>query len=771
MLAGINIMPRWPMASAATSALRVAFILTFAYLCAGELLPLPAIKASKLLQGWAVQQVVLLAGLSCLAVLLATADCSSGAAPRIGCNRITDAAWLLALLNVVPVAAAIVTTHWVLLSDNCPVVPGRDCGYVAIVLDVIGLISARLSRLDLGISLLLAAHGESSWLLGATAGYLGYAEAMPLHRNAGWWCAAQSALHSLCYLAFYFADGGLASLWLFCFPAPLANGKLNRLGLVNFLGLLAFALTLALVLPACPPLRRRFYHVFQRLHLPLAALFVLCCALHDLPILLFAVPGLATWYLEWRGRGGHHRCARQRLAATARLLPGTSGPWIELLVDCSGASGIDMTAAPRGQWVSLRVVPLGRESHPLSVGLPLNRNAAELSLLVSAQAGDWTRALVALSRPPSNRFEVEVSGPYPAGGGRWSLCGDAGSGVDGQREPALLLLAGGTGVNGWLPMLAATGDTAAGHRRFCHLVVCVQNEADYRALVERLPSNGSVDVTVYVTRADAEVRSTPLTTRPHADSVASTAPGDDVLAESRQRHCSRSSSSSSSSRGRRSKGSSSSSSVVSLVAALVGLLVGYHGWKYLADILGLSRLPPDEGWVHTTLAGYTLTRRCLPIALIVVCMLVVAAACSRVFAYYAVPCTRRRRCCTQTELGAVSPRRVRVSPLQQPQQPLFSGSSSSSSTQEVTLQVGGLPGTEAVAESGGGQRTVRSGRPDLDALVHAAAAAAASSGTSHLVVAACGPPALVAASRTAVAAARKEYRDVHLEFSGGDSRW
>ena len=150
---------------------------------------------------------------------------------------------------------------------------------------------------------------------------------------------------------------------------------------------------------------------------------------------------------------------------------------------------------------------------------------------------------------------------------------------------------------------------------------------------------------------------------------------------------------------------------------------------------------------------------------------VVAAACSRVFAYYAVPCTRRRRCCTQTELGAVSPRRVRVSPRQQPQQPLFSGSSSSSSTQEVTLQVGGLPGTEAVAESGGGQRTVRSGRPDLDALVHAAAAAAASSGTSHLVVAACGPPALVAASRTAVAAARKEYRDVHLEFSGGDSRW
>ena len=219
----------------ATRSLRLATIVVFAYLCAGELLPLPAIRSSKLLQAWAVQQVVLLAVLSCLAVLAST-SCAGSSVSTMGCNKIEaacgnfidaavcnrlEAAWLLALLNTVPIVAALVTTHWVLLSDNCPVEPGMECDYLAIVLDVVGLVSARLARLDLGISLLLAAHGESSWLLGATGGQLGYSEAIPLHRSAGWWCAAHSALHSLSYLAFYFAVGGLPSLWRYCFPAGM----------------------------------------------------------------------------------------------------------------------------------------------------------------------------------------------------------------------------------------------------------------------------------------------------------------------------------------------------------------------------------------------------------------------------------------------------------------------------------------------------------------------------------------------------------------------
>ena len=52
-------------------------------------------------------------------------------------------------------------------------------------------------------------RGESGWLLRATGGWLGLPEAVSLHRDAGWWCAAQSALHSAAYLAFYPLSGRL----------------------------------------------------------------------------------------------------------------------------------------------------------------------------------------------------------------------------------------------------------------------------------------------------------------------------------------------------------------------------------------------------------------------------------------------------------------------------------------------------------------------------------------------------------------------------------
>ena len=81
-------------------------------------------------------------------------------------------------------------------------------------------------------------------------------------------------------------------------PVP-SLGKLNRLGLVNMFGLLACFSCLGLVLSAIPSVRRARYHIFQRLHLSVAMMFVLCCALHDLSILLFGIPGLADWYLGY----------------------------------------------------------------------------------------------------------------------------------------------------------------------------------------------------------------------------------------------------------------------------------------------------------------------------------------------------------------------------------------------------------------------------------------------------------------------------------------
>ena len=443
--------------------------------------------------------------LSSLAVLIAAAGGCSGHSCEPSLGGSPSAAFvLLAALNTVPVVAAVVVTRWVSTSDNCPASPfdgapanaSVSCGGVAVGLDVVGVVSARLARFNLGVSLLLATRGDSAWLRRATGGWIGLPEVVALHRTAGWWCVGQAALHSTAYFAFYPLTGGLRSLWLNCFPAalpvagtPAANstaaaanstaaaaGNLNRLGLVNFFGVVACAAMLVVVVPALPYLRRRGYHIFQRLHLPASLLFVACCALHDLPILLFAVPGLADWFVGWRStrQGPKSKCpcalASSAAPATARQLAGTSGPWIKLTVDCSGASMAQLMAvagapgerrplAPRGEWALVRVLPLGRETHPLSVAV--SPRGAGFSALVTASAGDWSTQLAALAGAGTGcRCEVEVAGPFLAGGGDWSLA----------TEPALLLLAGGTGVWGWLPALTAA-DAGAG--RMVHLVWCV----------------------------------------------------------------------------------------------------------------------------------------------------------------------------------------------------------------------------------------------------------------------------------------------------------
>ena len=770
--------------------LHAATVVVFAYLCYGELLPLPAIKASKVLQAWAVQQVVLLGLLSCLIVLLASVAGTTGIYFATASGRPMSATALLNVLNVLPVAAAIATTHWNALSDNCPVDPDKDCDYLAIVLDTVGLITARLSRLDLGISLLLAARGESSWLLGATGGWLGYAEAVPLHRTAGWWCVWQSALHSIAYVLFYFETGGLASLWRDCLPTRLPNStalhpRLNRLGLVNFLGFLPFVIALALALSAWRPVRKRYYHVFQKLHLPLGALFVVCCALHDLPILIFALPSIAAWYLEWHARRHHGSSSSssssssllQRggertphggvLPAQLTLLPGTSGPWLELTVVSGEGSAGSVLAAPRGAWVSMRVVPLGAESHPLSVasaafsGRSTTKAQEELSVLISSGSGDWTLALAALlAQQPagsSRRLDVEIDGPYPFGGGDWSLRAGEKTTPSGGGATALLLLAGGTGVTGWLPALAAGGGTV----RRCRLVWCVQTAADYRALAKRLPYKGAVEVTVYVTRAAADA-APPTPWRPALGEGREQSERDEAT-RWQPLNC---------------DGSSPSSGVaVSLAAALVGLVVGHWGWHYLVELLGLSKIPEEgvpAGWLHTTLIGYMLSRRCLPIVVITLAVVASTALCRRALAY-ARACTRGRcRACPRdgstrdAELGAVSP--------PQPDARLFTGATSSS-TVHVDLDVpmrddersAGGARPAATEDAGAGGHVMRTGRPDVEALVRAAAADAGPA--RRLVVAACGPVTLVAAARKAVVAARKDSRGVRIEFSGGESWW
>ena len=230
------------------------------------------------------------------------------------------------VMNVVPIATTIATTTWVMRSDNCPLDPQRECKPLSMILDSIGLVTARLARLDLGVCLLLATRGQSGWLFRATGGLLGFTESVPAHRAAGWCCVTQSVLHSIAYLCFYVHETGLHSLLRYCFPTPKAVG-VNRLGLVNGLGMFACFAAFGVTALATIWVRRSHYHIFQRTHLPLTVLFVLCCALHDLQVLLFAAPGIADWYLGRQGKG-----AFRTVPASVKVIPGTSGPWIELQI-------------------------------------------------------------------------------------------------------------------------------------------------------------------------------------------------------------------------------------------------------------------------------------------------------------------------------------------------------------------------------------------------------------------------------------------------------
>lgn len=670
----------------AARSLTVVTGLVFAYLCLGELLPLQALQRVDWLErSWLKHQIVLLSVLSTLSVMLANFHNAASASRLI--NHAPSADELLLAINLVPIIAAVGAAIIVLLSQPC-VREASDgavhCDSLGIFLDSVGYISARLARLDLGISLLLvSSHSESGWLFGATGGLLAYPEAVLVHRTAGWWCAGQSMLHSSAYLGYYLHTH---SVWTDCFPVALPANEMNRIGLINFFGVCAFLILLVQVLLAIPWLRKGCYHIFVLLHLPLAMGFVLCCALHDLPILLFALPGLAGLYLDKSGTTSRFCRQQLRLPATARLLPGTSGPWVELRIDCQKVPGLSNSTASGGQWASVSVLPLGKEAHPLSVAVYTIRErerALELCAVVSSQAGDWSRALATFSEEQlASSFEVEVAGPFPVGLGNWEW---SSADIKGHKHPALLLLAGGTGLNGWLPGLA----TAARTGRRCRLVWCVRKAEDYHALALRLPPTGAVEVTVFITRATATAKQQPLVSIP-CDRQICSGSLPDLWQQSNR--------------------------FVSLTATIIGLAVCYV-------------LAPAVGFVHYSPAAHSMVeyaweQRFLPIAFTVAAMVLATA-----LAFHAVSMTVKRP-------GGGAEDRPLLAPV----------------PAHVSAPLG---------------HDVRSGRPDIKAIVQVAAASVE---TGCLVVAACGPAELVSAAREASAAAAK-HGAVQVDFFGNDPKW
>ena len=65
---------------------------------------------------------------------------------------------VLVAMNVVPVATAAATTPWIVTSEYC-VGRGDGCDGLTVLLDALGLVSAKLARLNLGVSFLLATRG------------------------------------------------------------------------------------------------------------------------------------------------------------------------------------------------------------------------------------------------------------------------------------------------------------------------------------------------------------------------------------------------------------------------------------------------------------------------------------------------------------------------------------------------------------------------------------------------------------------------------------
>ena len=540
----------------------------FLYLCLCEVTPREVSRNSTwLMVHWEQQQLLIICGTCIAVVILCRLDCP---APK----PILHVERLLFALNTVPLASSAVCAAACAASSECGY-DGTEGSLLSAVLDSLGITTARLARLQLGLSLLLiGGQSDGAWVFGATGGVLAYPEAIPLHRVAGWWCAFQSAFHSFLYVCFYLEKGGFQRLVRDCAPIPpTRNGELNRLGLINGFGVLAMLALMLLTLLALPRVRKQCYHIFAYSHLALGMLFVVCCALHDLPILLFAVPGLACWYLDAGVPG-------RELHAEVRVLSGTSGPWVELDMNTLSfphspegppvKEGLSTVAGP--QWISIAAIPLGSEAHPLSVYPCIGPDGTQrLCATVSASAGDWSKKLFHRAQQGNQgQIKLRVRGPFPCATGPWSLVHSAR-----QERVSLLLLAGGTGITGWLPRLPALTSGVAR----CRLIWCVREFGDYNAFASWLPSRGAVETTVYVTRGDC---GGDALSPPRREQRSGAMPTPPVLRGRNDRRC-----------------------YISLAAALVGLLVCH-----------IMERTKQRSSLPSTLTAFALEHRLLPIALI-----------------------------------------------------------------------------------------------------------------------------------------------------------
>ena len=183
---------------------------------------------------------------------------------------------MLGILNLAPLIAWIATTYLILQFGDCNEThlakSDGQCDSLKVLLDAIGIISGRLARIDLGITLSLSANG--AWLPGITNGY---SDCLKVFQCIGLLDGGVSCSPFFIQLFTFIL---LSRWWLKRRLAEMFSNRslnedddedgeinINVLGLVNCFGVMAFVLILLIALFGLPVIRKSWYLLFQRTHL------------------------------------------------------------------------------------------------------------------------------------------------------------------------------------------------------------------------------------------------------------------------------------------------------------------------------------------------------------------------------------------------------------------------------------------------------------------------------------------------------------------------
>lgn len=353
--------------------------------------------------------------------------------------------------------------------------------------EFLGIVTGRAAAVYLGMLLLVIARRS---ILSDRHG-LEYTKTIAFHRTAGWWIVALSLIHSFVFSWEYFQAGGWYELLKACVPISLTCDDQdadehcwNTLGLVNGFGVVASLIVIILGVFSQEYVRRRFYNLFYFTHVTAAAIFMLFCGLHDFPMVLIMLPGLALYFKD---RVLAFECRINAPETTAEIVCRNDASSVVLLSWCA-ASNIRLL--PGARWVYLREPSISSvQWHPYSV----IQHKSRAYVLVKA-AGDWSESLCSLVTS-GQPVQLRIDGPYgmPFTDEKKSL-----------QPRALILFAGGVGISPFIDLLCGLHTLGDNKWKKITLVWTVRSN-EYSGLAAALDLRSlsqKADIKVFITSQD-----------------------------------------------------------------------------------------------------------------------------------------------------------------------------------------------------------------------------------------------------------------------------